>query len=636
MSRLVKHIKTATEKFDVADGFARNGMSGRLEIQTMSRFAKDYGVGDWVTQGFAPIPDSQIGFIFLRNGDDTSCTIYKVNYVTGELLATKSGLTGLGHVNDATYNQRTGTVDVCAASGIARINKNTLEIDSILDPDHQVYTGLSYDLVLKCLYGRNGYTFFKLDPYTCEIQSNNVADEPQVLKDRIASGLCVRQGSMARDGKIAIVYNAPDVIVVYNYEGSDYTTSTPYVYRIYELPLKYNNGQLLSEVEGGDFTSESEIALVENCNLVGYKNLSKIIKVDLSKNVLSGTLFSQMKATPTTTENIYCDATTTCNIPDGSQDRPFRYIEEAVYCALAKYGSMVTINLMTAGDYGLCYINGLASPLRIIGVSGAIINGIHLERVTSVDFRTFTVKSTGLLANTIELNQATCYFNGVTFEPPTTKANYYMNIVRSNMYCTGSNNAASLTKDNAFNSYLIHAEKASKVGLYSFSTSGLGTYVYADTASEVYTRPSITSPVELHNGAYANPSMIQIAERQSITPGGTITLSNTDLLGGNALNYMHNKIHFEFTIHDVGVSSEHVLLSTGYFGTNGIINTGGVYYQYIINMYVKISNPIEIKSSRVEVYQVPSPTASSYSPGVKLGESSKFWPSLWSITVSRD
>ena len=150
-------IKTINEKlpfFEKKTGFKSND----LDIHYLCRFYRDYlyksQTEQAIQQGCAIIDDSTAVCITI-NSDSSYATLWKYNYKTGSILNNKSGLTGLGHANDATYNPVSGYVEVALGDlkGIVRINPSTLTVVNTVATNY-TFTGISFDKKNNVLYGR--------------------------------------------------------------------------------------------------------------------------------------------------------------------------------------------------------------------------------------------------------------------------------------------------------------------------------------------------------------------------------------------------------------------------------------------------------------------------------------------------
>lgn len=621
--------KILNDKISAIDADEWSAIRGsRLEIQFLSRYFRDR-VGCWVQQGFAAI-DSMTGLMILRNEDNSADKVVKINFITGNILKTSAEMS-LGHANDATYNAKSGYLEVAISQheGIARIDVDTLELVDIKTQGSNTYTGISYDYKTEKLYCRAGSRFYKLDPTSYLVEGVVVSKEPENIKRAINQERGYRQGMFAYNGLVGTLYSAPDGIVLYDFETGD-----PVEY--YTFPKYASGGAPFTEIESLDCVNDSELIMATNLPIPqAFKGGTYIFKADLKKSTVGGEFFSPMAAAPTTQIGYYVDARSTSNIPNGSKQTPFRYVQEAIYAAMANQNKAVLIELVSAGDYGPVYIAGLSSPIRINGVSGATLDTVYAERATSVDLRTVTIKNSGLTTQTVYANQAQMIFRSVTFNAPTKAANYYI-------VCTGSSDVMCVggcsveCDDTSYLKSLILCERGSTFNGYSFSTkSTITTLVDASYGSHVFFRDPNSKNAVLRTDSYINPSLVTIAEAQSISAGSNVTLSNLKAINSDRFDHLHNFMTVELVLNNETVTRTFRLVTTNpHLVLDGNIYVSGSNW---IHYYVKFDMTLSsstIKTETIRLYQ-HSDESSSYSSPTVLTSSSAYWPKLKGIYLFR-
>ena len=622
-------IKTINEKlpfFEKKTGFKSND----LDIHYLCRFYRDYlyksQTEQAIQQGCAIIDDSTAVCITI-NSDSSYATLWKYNYKTGSILNNKSGLTGLGHANDATYNPVSGYVEVALGDlkGIVRINPSTLTVVNTVATNY-TFTGISFDKKNNVLYGRVGNIVYKINPSNYSIISSKVLNEPSILTDRISHEETYRQGMMCINGLIGNIYWNPNTIIFYDYDTNE-------IVRHYNLPKVANEGNPVMEIESGDFITDTKFIFVTNHNLGnGYKEGTTFYECDLNENTITGDLFRSITSTPTAAMYLYVDATTTNNAPTGTENAPFRYLQEAINCALCRNNNSVTIQLLSAGDYGVCYMNGLETPIRIYGTTGATINSIYAERSNNVNIRNVTINPilSGNVTSPITINQSNVTLENCTINGFSAPSDYYCIVSNAKLTLYKCNITG--TKSTAYTISYILAEKGSEVNVpeTTFSSSDLPEFAKLTNCSKYNKRPCGNLPFIIYSGGWCDTSCLRVCESQALTVDTFLTMVNTNKI--KTLGFEHNLMQVVFAIGGSRFPFTFRLYEEAFTQQLSFMTrTGGVWYRYVIVLYVD-GKSFKIKPNNIiAVAENPSNT---YNP-TNLNPSDEYYPKLNSVEIMR-
>lgn len=622
----INAIKEKLPFFEKKTGFKSND----LDIHYLCRFYRDYmyksETEQAIQQGCAIIDDSTAVCITI-DANSTYATLWKYNYKTGSILNSKKGLTGLGHANDATYNPVSGYVEVALgySKGLMRINPNTLAIVDTVATDY-TFTGVSYDKKSNVLYGRLGDTVYKMNPSNYNLISSKVLNEPSILTDRISHEETYRQGMMCINGLIGNIYWNPNTIIFYDYDTNE-------IIRYYNLPKVANEGNPVMEIESGDFITDSKFIFVTNHNLGnGYKEGTTFYECDLNENTITADLFRSITSTPTTAMYLYVDATATTNSPTGTRNAPFRYLQEAINCALCRNNNSVTIQLLSAGDYGVCYMNGLETPVRILGTTGATINGIHVERSNSIDIRDIILNPilSGNVTLPIIINQSSVTLENCTINGFSTPSNYYCLVSNAKLTLYGCNITAK--KATAYKVAFMLGEKASEISVPETNYSGANLPEFAKlTENSIYNkRPCGNITTIIYNGGWGDTSCLRVCESQTMTIDTFLKTVNTDKI--KTLGFEHNLMHVVFSIGGSRFPFTFRLYEDAFTQQLSFMTRmNGVWYRYVIVLGVN-GNGYTIKPNNIiAVAENPNGT---YNP-TNLAPSDANYPKLNSVEIMR-
>ena len=622
-------IKVINEKlplFEKKTDFKSND----LDVRYLCRFYRDYmyksETEQAVQQGCAIIDDSTAVCITI-DVNSTYATLWKYNYKTGSILNSKSGLTGLGHANDATFNPISGYVEVALSysKGLMRINPNTLAVVDTVATDN-TFTGVSFDRKSNVLYGRLGDTVYKMNPNNYSVISSKVLNEPSILTDRISHEESYRQGMMCIDGLIGNIYWNPNTIIFYDYDTNE-------IVRYYNLPKVANEGNPVMEIESGDFITDTKFIFVTNHNLGnGYKEGTTFYECDLNENTITADLFRSITSTPTAAMYLYVDATATTNSPTGTKNAPFRYLQEAINCALCRNNNSVTIQLLSAGDYGVCYMNGLETPVRILGITGATVNGIYIERSNSVDIRDVILNPvlSGNVTLPITINQSSVTLENSTINGFSNPSNYYC--IVSNAKLTLYNCNITAKKATAYKVAFILGEKASEISVAETIYSGANLPEFAKLSqNSIYNkRPCGNISTIIYEGGWCDTSCLRVCEPQAMTIGTNFTMVNTDKI--KTLGFEHNLMHVVFALGGSRFPFTFRLYEESFTQQLSFMTRmQGVWYRYVIVLGVNGNTFSIAPNNIIAVAENPS---GAYNP-TNLTAGSANYPKLGGIEIMR-
>lgn len=626
INAIKKKLNTELPLFEKKTGFKSND----LDIHYLCRFYRDYMYKSQseqaIQQGCAIIDDSTAVCITI-DVNNNYATLWKYNYKTGSILNSKSGLAGLGHANDATYNPVSGYVEVALSysKGLMRINPNTLAIVDTVATDY-TFTAVSYDKKSNVLYGRLGDTIYKMNPSNYNLISSKVLNEPSILTDRISHEETYRQGMMCIDGLIGNIYWNPNTIIFYDYDTNE-------IIRYYNLPKVANEGNPVMEIESGDFITDSKFIFVTNHNLGnGYKEGTTFYECDLNENTITADLFRSITSTPTAAMYLYVDATSTTNSPTGTRNAPFRYLQEAINCALCRNNNSVTIQLLTPGDYGVCYMNGLETPVRILGTTGATINGIYVERSNSVDIRDVILNPvlSGNVTMPITINQSSATLENCTINGLSKPSNYYCIVSNAKLTLYGCNITAK--KATAYVTAFIIGEKASEISVTETTYSGANLPEFAKLSSgSLYNkRPCGNISTIIYGGGWGDTSCLRVCEPQTITIDTYLKMVNTDKI--KTLGFAHNLMQVVFAIGGSRFPFTFRLYEEEFTQQLSFMTRmNGIWYRYVIVLGVN-GNTWSIKPNNIiAVAENPNGT---YNP-TNLEPSDAKYPKLNSVEIMR-
>nr|DAO66670.1 MAG TPA: hypothetical protein [Caudoviricetes sp.] len=612
--------------FEKKTGFKSND----LDIHYLCRFYRDYmyksETEQAVQQGCAIIDDSTAVCITI-DVNSTYATLWKYNYKTGSILNSKSGLTGLGHANDATYNPISGYVEVALSysKGLMRINPSTLAVVDTVATDN-TFTGVSFDRKNNVLYGRLGDTVYKMNPNNYTVISSKVLNEPSILTDRISHEESYRQGMMCIDGLIGNIYWNPNTIIFYDYDTNE-------IVRYYNLPKVANEGNPVMEIESGDFITDTKFIFVTNHNLGnGYKEGTTFYECDLNENTITADLFRSITSTPTAAMYLYVDATATTNSPTGTKNAPFRYLQEAINCALCRNNNSVTIQLLTAGDYGVCYMNGLETPVRILGTTGATVNGIYVERSNSVDIRDIILNPvlSGNVTLPITINQSSVTLENCTINGFSTPSNYYCVVSNAKLTLYKCNITAD--KATAYKVAFMVGEKSSEISVAETIYSGakLPEFAKLSENSRYNKRPCGNISTIIYEGGWGDTSCLRVCESQAMTIGTNFTMVNTDKI--KTLGFEHNLMQVVFAIGGSRFPFTFRLYEEPFTQQLSFMTRmAGVWYRYVIVLGVNGNTFSIAPNNIIAVAENPSGT---YSP-TNLDTSDEHYPKLNGVEIMR-
>lgn len=607
--------------------------SNDLAILHLGTLWRDYsyqGAGKVATQQGVAVIDDTFAIIGLRNDDDTKGVFVKVNYRTGQILATSAEYSNVGHVNDATYNPKSGYAEFVTGlqNGIARVNvENCALVDT---KGSRAYTAISYNYSDGFLYARSVNSYYKIDPSTyAEVESMQVT-EPTILTERIGTNDSYRQGMFSYKNMVACMYWNPNTIIFYEW-------GTGNIMMHYDLPLYANDGVPIMEPESGDILEDGTVIMVALCNLSqGFKTGSVFLEANFQKNVINGDLFRTIGSTPTNGMTLYVDATANNYDADGTDSKPFRYVQEAINACYARKNNMILISLRTAGNYGLIYINGMNNSLRIQGVAGAVVNSITVERSTDVDIRTVDITpvfpaSAGSVQYPIYVNQARVNIESSNFNGYSNPKTYYGVVTNGELHLY--NGGAEFTKATGYTNAAFRAEKNSILNIYGwqFSSANVPECARIATGSVLWRRPPGALNAFIYESGFGNPSLVQIATSQALTVGTPITLDLSCFPNGlnyicNMMNFVMNAngLDFPFTVRITdGTSSYHMTF---------VMKSEGDWYLYDVSVSINTKagtiTPTGISCTHIQ------PKAETYTPAEDI-TSGEFFPTLDRIDLFR-
>lgn len=322
---------------------------------------------------------------------DEICKIRKINLTTGEVLATKN--VALGHGNGMCYDPSTSRYYVAPAHGnIADTGYSntiiTLDADFNYLQSNTVsvnFDSLSIDengtLYAATTYKGSGVAVYELDKSDFSIQNTIVLDMP------VANNIGTGQDMCVRNGYIYYLQYRPNAIFVFDMEGNNIENYT----------IKDNEFYPLGELENISALDDGTLIIgttkQPTGNLYAFEN---VIRVNPIKGICidkSDYLYRSMND-PFNQVNLYVDPDSTAFAPDGTADKPFKCIDEAIELKLK---NPIVLILTDNKTYYVSRINSF--------------NG-------TIGYSTGVTIATGVDSNNLRIRNSNIYFNYTAQLPP--------------------------------------------------------------------------------------------------------------------------------------------------------------------------------------------------------------------------
>lgn len=330
---------------------------------------------------------------------DDSAKFYRIDLSTGSITA-QNTIAGAGHVNGMCYAPQTDTVYFAVGwltggtpqNTVIGFSATTLSITGRYTYDDYV-TGMGS-------YGNDIWIFSNYTNTAKKLNADmSVSGESvEIAQDPDLTGSdAVRQTIGVYKNYIVEVYSTPQVLVFHSMADG---TISGYI----NIADMTNALYWLGEIENVSFYGEE---FYINTAAAGYSqgNMALIFKGNMSANAISNPFGLQTINNPTKFYQIYVDAAApAAGRPLGTQDAPFRYVQEAINSIMSEHVGSVIIHLVSAGNYGSANVSGVGKYVQITGPAGAIIDGLTVSD-SYLDIR-------GVRVNYIDARRATVIING--------------------------------------------------------------------------------------------------------------------------------------------------------------------------------------------------------------------------------
>lgn len=341
-------------------------------------------------QGFAHKVNDTYYIGLTRSGAfadiNDNAKLIEVNTATGQIEREVIIADG-NHINSISYSPLFDEIYIAplyshsqtgAKNNILVYSGSTLGYLRSVSVDTTQVSAVAYDRVTNKLYVRGSLgIFYEIDRTTGATIRTFTLDEVSGI-GTVAQSFCVH------NNKVAVISYKPNTIVMYDENGK--------FLKFYNVPDYANGIHMVGECEDISFKDEETIVF----NGVGYLSyiydysFISIFRADLVRNNIG------QPKNPVISPNVGSAIATVhvdSNAPlvgyaDGSEQYPFRHIQEGILVAQSNYYQYLDIVLDSVGDYGTLYTNGISIPVSIYSnfADGVNINGVFIKNTPSIKF----------------------------------------------------------------------------------------------------------------------------------------------------------------------------------------------------------------------------------------------------------
>ena len=363
-------------------------------------------------QGGCYINGLYVACLIEPNSSNDNVIINVYDSSNGSLLRSNTLL--LGHANDMTYNSVTGELIVCCltlngetTNKLAIIDFSSLELKSYIDVNiaSTGIDGIAYNDKLDNYYAKVGNIIYVL---------NNVFDP---LYNVILQNMpdFTNQGIGYNNNYLFISFTNPNTIKIYN------TVNFKEVMN-YTLPRITFQGLNLIELENISVEKDGTVYM----GFVGYlnnyndKSYVYVTKFNYLKNELFGS--RQYALSPSNGISFFIDKNYLYNDSDGSQEKPFKSLLEALFTAGLE-NSAYTFNI-NSGEYNEDLLLNGSKKLYIFNGKNEnppVFKSLRAQRCANIRMRYISFKNSSFtyLVNIEECDNITirnCNYSGTKTE----------------------------------------------------------------------------------------------------------------------------------------------------------------------------------------------------------------------------
>lgn len=294
----------------------------------------------------------------------------EIDLTTGQILRTS--LIDCGHCNSITYNSKTNQIIIPKSwvwnngveqdsNDVVIINYDTLTMSAIKTLPFVPYS-ISYNeendnYVIINAIGEARTVYIYDGNLENMIKSYNMNDNDLLLG--------TLQGACSNNNLFTLVTSGVNEILFYDLEGNKVINYSP---------TQFNHeGNFLGEIEDITYMGNGEYLISSNNKANIRYSMPQIFKFNVLKNVID----TEHDNTSTISDNqdFYVDINSTSKNPDGTINRPFKYINE-VNCMIQNCKRYPIIHV-AHGTYPFTQFEGI-SKFRIDFDEGASVNGLEL------------------------------------------------------------------------------------------------------------------------------------------------------------------------------------------------------------------------------------------------------------------
>lgn len=425
------------------------------------------------------------GRIPYAGNNQATCVIRKVNAVSGAKEVEKSF--SFYHCNSMTYDRSKNMVYVCPMVNGSGNNVNTLERINYGAFTSAGSKTLSYAFYA-CAFDNASNTLYTLrgsgNNLLVDAYDTNYAHQRTITLqvpegfDTNAIAPQARQSFEVYDGRFYVLNAYPNTINVYDLNGTNVQN--------YTLPARSNDLYTVGECEDiaamgdGRFYLASyyivNTAQIPVC-AVGFH------EINVEKNVSDLRSVSIMES-PTASDNFafFIDNSRSVFNPDGTSDRPFQYIEEAMECCFSDTIPKAHITLCNASYPGV-RLYSVAKNIVIQAKDGVVptINGAYITACADLTLRNLRFASSwNGMSNRIAAEYSSICLDNCTFANDSNI--YTISLLRSDLTLVHTapnlvevHDGSRLYKGKAYAKIPVECDKTSQVFPFSRITKeGLG------------------------------------------------------------------------------------------------------------------------------------------------------------------
>lgn len=430
-------------------------------------------------QGFCMINENKCVMALTNNVDNSNnnARIIEINLTNGSIL--REVIAPFGHCNGLSYNPDDGLIYIAGCSTKnpqtgALIRSNKLFILTYEDFSYSnveistEITGISYDKISKKLYASINN---ENDASIMELNKENytIINTINLITNTVTSS--GRQNIVVNDNKIYRILANPNVIKLYNIDGSFINN---FVFNEF-MDESYFIGELQDiDIIGDYIYFNSSIFENVDCPL----SIVNIGKTSLTKNIINNNFFSQY---PYRNITLYIDNTTENFNPNGTTNNKFNELLEAVYFLESPTGkrfkSVINFNNSNI-EYSGCKIS--CNNITRIDFNTITIGHLTLSGISNINLTRVFIK--GTIANLANLIISNCGVvnlfrpNFVNNNNNNTNAIYIENSI---VYITCGKSAMG---QDTFDNLLINLVNSAKLYTKNFDLNNI---LKADTTSIV-------------------------------------------------------------------------------------------------------------------------------------------------------